>query len=946
MVGHWHFKHLLDHGPFKRLLWHPRHVTSQNDLQFMKSPDPAFGDLFAVGSASWRVDLIRLGVTRVARNNVLSSVPVVTLPVCNSSVDPNYLAVGLDKVCGGSSLIIWDVQSATPSLSLSPSSTLVSNAAPGHPQPRIARADVIGHCTGGRVLQQHAPTEIVSALAFLPQSVHLLLAGISARWLRLSNLRTRTRTPTPATTNIATKVHEIVTSPIDPHQIACCGDGILTFTEKDAAADGARTRGGSSSSGAGAGSTNSNTAGFVDLIEFSSSRRGVLAAREKDTSYGNENFANRERFGFGESLQLRGASSKRSWAPWNAAGSGMRPSNVESQKTMVLVLSAKNFHKPLASFALVHSKRAFSLTSGVMVINDLELYDIHDTPKQASWSARGALTIGTGLGCKVLPGFEDRSVPPQPWDVHVEEETATRGRGKTVRQPMFGKGDGDGFPLLDSNASPSKMMKARTYSPASFRHYPLKHSVVRSKLSAPLSGVSDQIALKPPVGDEPKPKDRRQLAEKSSSRVRHWTWSVSQVVEDDISMMMHRRAIRRYGLASAKHNAQILQEDPCSDTILSELWAWIHSPLSTSAVLDPLTRMRQPPDNFVYGDFAAAAAALCARRTGSERPSKAPVRTNKLEQRRLEKEGHLSRAACWLAFTRQYQRALELLMRSDDEMHNLVCGALAALIPNAGGTPSNELRDHTERLIVRLRDPYFRVMLSQLTSKDWSEVLEEELLPLRERLAIAFWKTKHPHSTFGARPTGPAHVGYVDRTGDVQTAAIIGAHASPAKFADARAERCLETYKDWFKLFHHRVAFDIERGQILQDAVQNVCEWAPMQILIRCNYCSKPMNPVLDGAQKGRPNACPHCSRALPRCSVCLMTLSIVPDRTREAELLHSHTTYQDTIDEAIVICQTCRHGGHASHILDWFFGEDGARWHGMCPVADYDCHCVDEFWV
>ena len=45
--------------------------------------------------------------------------------------------------------------------------------------------------------------------------------------------------------------------------------------------------------------------------------------------------------------------------------------------------------------------------------------------------------------------------------------------------------------------------------------------------------------------------------------------------------------------------------------------------------------MRQPSDNFVYGDFAATVAALRARWTGSERPWKAPVRTNKLEQRRF-----------------------------------------------------------------------------------------------------------------------------------------------------------------------------------------------------------------------------------------------------------------------------------------------------------------------
>ncbi|OAX38556.1 hypothetical protein K503DRAFT_792437 [Rhizopogon vinicolor AM-OR11-026] len=836
---------------------------------------------------------------------------------------------------------------------LSPSSTLdgdaVSNAAPGRPQPRIARADVVGHRTDGRVLQQHAPTEIVSALAFLPQSTHLFLAVH----------------------------HGIATSPIDPHQIACCGDGIVT---KDTAADVAGTRGGSGgSAGAGAGGVNSNAASFVNHIEFLSSRRGVLTTREKDTSYqaqGREDFADGERFGFGESLQLRGATSKRSRAPWTAAGSGMKPSNVESQGTMALVLSdmrkvPKNFHKPLASFALVPSKRAFSLTSEVMLVNkdrDLELYTMHGTPKQALWSARGDLAVSTGQGCKVLPRFADRGVPLQPWDVHAEEETTTRGRGKTVRQPMFGKGDEDGFLPLDSDASPSKVMKARTYSPASFQHYPLEHSVVRSDLSAPLSGVSDQIALKPPARDEPKAKGRRQLAEQSSSRVRHSTQSVSQVMEDDISMMMRRRATRGYGLASAKHNAQILQEDPRPDSTLSELWAWIHpalSQLSTSAVLDPLTRMSQPSDDFVYGDFAAVVAALCARRTRSERPLKAPRRfalhlcewgigEDELNHaiRRWEKKAHLSREAYWLVCTRQYQRAMELLMCSDDEMHNLVSGTLATLIPSVGGTSSNELRDHTERVIV-LRDPYFRVMLTQLASKDWSEVLEEELLPLRERLVIAFqfledkallsylWRTADRaciHGDIegliiaGLTPTGIDILqDYVDRTGDVQTAAILGAYASPAKFADGHTERWLETYRDLldgFKLFHHRVAFDVERGQILQDPVQNgylaSFEWALRQTLIRCIYCSKLMNAVSDGVQRGCNAGCTDTECVL---AYCMPALSIIPDGAREAELSHSHNAYQDTIDEAIVICQTY-----------------GARSHGMCPVADCDCHCVDEF--
>jgi hypothetical protein len=87
------------------------------------------------------------------------------------------------------------------------------------------------------------------------------------------------------------------------------------------------------------------------------------------------------------------------------------------------------------------------------------------------------------------------------------------------------------------------------------------------------------------------------------------------------------------------------------------------------------------------------------------------------------------------------------------------------------------------------------------------------------------------------------------------------------------------------------------------------------------------------------------------------MTLSIISDATREAVLGYTHNRgiyiisslfylmrcYLDTFDDAIVICQTCRHGGHAAHILEWFLGEDG-RTHHICPVADCTCRCADEF--
>ncbi|KAH7888971.1 hypothetical protein F5I97DRAFT_2006108 [Phlebopus sp. FC_14] len=1089
----------------KHLLWHPRwqnkfvvgggsqmsmyqwdanqseirHLSSQSDLSFMKcfawSPDPTFDDLFAVGLTTGRVDLIRLEATKATRNNVLSSGPVVSLPVRNSrschalafcQVDPNYLAVGLDKVRGDHSLTIWDVQSCTSAWSTSKVGQDSDESKVARPQPRIARAD-IGPRTDARVLQQHAPTEVVSSLSFLPRSTHLLLAGVSARWLRLFDLRSAV----PPTTNIASKVSGIATNPTDPHQIATCGDNVvtvwdvrrilhplLTFTEKDAAADGARFRPGS----------------VVHHIEFSSTRRGVLAAMEKDSTYvrfwdlqqaqGADGMVDGELFR--EPSQSRVA--RRSWAglPWTATAYGAKQGPSEPQEPSAVVLAntlrTKHFSRALASFALVPNSRPLSLTSQVMVVNkdgDLELYAVHDAPKQVSWSSRGDLAIGAGHSYRLLPGFQDLSPPPQPWDIptdHAQDDHVSRGArgdvGKAV--PLVGRGDEDGI-SVSGGGSPagSRHAKSRTYSPASFRNYPFEltpvrnDSLVHSEKPAqhPSREVSDQIQ---------KPKIPRAQAEKSTSRVRRSSRVVSQVVEDDISMTMRHRVIRGYGLRSAAHNIDVCHDDPCSSNALSDLWTWIchsrenmcvptsrihgydfsyqgvsgiwegipalpHPPENRSSVsslgdllsassggtavdsihpsrsssiatFGPSSSYFQTMDDLSYGDFNAAIDALLLRQGPGKKLWSPTLRTNKLSQRQFalqlcgwylnedelsnaitkwEKDGQQARAACWLVFSRQYTKALELLMRSQDEMHHLLTGTLAALLP--GSTASSELRDHSERLIVRLQDPYFRAMLTHLTSKDWSEVLEEEALPLRERLAIAFQfledralslylrrTTEHACSRGdieGLIITGLTSSGidilqsYVDRTGDVQTAAILSSYVCPSKFPDTRAGRWLETYRDLldgFKLFHHRVSFDIERGQILQEAMQGGDKWTqPPHILIRCNYCSKPMNPgFTDAVNKGRSTACPNCSRALPRCSVCLMTLSIVPDASRDTELLNDQSPYKDTIEDAIVLCQTCRHGGHASHIIDWFFGNEGACSHGVCPVADCDCRCGDEF--
>ncbi|PCH35953.1 hypothetical protein WOLCODRAFT_126455 [Wolfiporia cocos MD-104 SS10] len=1129
----------------KRLLWHPRRenrfivgggsqitlydwalesseikqVTTQLDLNLMKcftwSPDPILTDLVAVGLSTGKVDLIRLEATKFSRNQVLPSGLSNSLPAsrnsraCNalafSSVEPNYLAVGLDKVRGDPSLIIWDIHTLKPSRTLDTSAAVgpaVSQRARSTSQARIPRAD-FSTKINENILQQHAPAEMVSAVAFLPASPTSLLAGLSPRWLRLYDLRSATASPP----GVACKVNGIATDSFEPHRFACYGEGIatiwdarrltqplLTFTEKDAGADGARTKAGA----------------VYSAIEFSMTRRGMLATLEKDSAH--VRFWDLQQAEAVEAITPERTRSRdssqsgrvtRSWTnpssmlPWTGSTSSAAgthsPAPVPAEPALPynLVLSdtrkTKRFNRQLVSFALVPSARTHPLTSDIMVVTkegDLELYAMHDIPKPIPWSARGDLTIGLGRSYRTFPGIRELSPPPDPWDIPItpsippskaqsldrhagREESVVRGRtGKMNRSPapLFGRGDEDGFPALPAkaptNLAATRPGRIRTYSPAALRKLkPDGASITQdTQLSeATLLPVDDANAAKPNEGYPKKYQLGHHSRHASLLRRLPLEKTAQHLVEEDVSMTMRRRVIKGYGLTSPLHNATVVADTSHDGSTLASLWRWIHhsqlllatptsrlegynfayqglsgiwegfrpqpqAPTSTHttprmvkrsmllntpvAALTALpdihsnpssrhsSRRRGHPAGGVPEDFLSAIHEL-NERNGHDLQGWKPAisATAKLAQRQLalqlcgwslaeddleratkrwEKENKHSQAACWLALTNKHKSAMDVLMRSEDDTMYMMSSVLVA-VQTATSSKSSELSAQCERLLVRLQDPYLRVMLSYLMYRDkdwdWEEVLHEDTLPLRERIAIAlqFLEDKqfasylrrivdrctHDGDIEGLIVTGLTPPGldilqaYVDSTGDVQTSAILSS-LSPSIAQDVRFERWLDAYRDLldgWKLFHFRCQFDIERGRMLQDAVQHMdippYDWAPRQILLKCHYCNKPMDRQFPENKIPRPPTCPHCGRPLPRCSVCLMTLTIVSDSARNTALTRSDA--QDTLDEALVFCQTCRHGGHASHILMWFYGENSQRSHETCPVAGCSCRCADE---
>ncbi|KAH8119136.1 WD40 repeat-like protein [Phellopilus nigrolimitatus] len=1058
--------------------WTPnefRLLSSQADLQLMKcfawSPDPDINDLVAVGSSTGKVELWRLEANRYANNNVVSGGPELSLPGrstrnCNAlafcSEKPNLLAVGLDKVRGDPSLVVWDIESVAAAAAATGnkygSSNVRSSAAMRTERPHF----------------QYALAEVVTSVAFLPFSTDLLVAGVSNLWLRLFDLRVTTGLHVAQAP--ASKLHGIVTDPFDSHRISCYGEGtvtvwdsrkitqpLLTFTSKDAAADGARHF---------PSDTFSN-------VEFSPVRRGMLATLTRDANH--VRFWDIQRTPSFETRQSsddqtqkdstrESARSSRlsrlSWAapstmlPWSASPEQPRspsepPAGVDNA-VLTNTSKTKAFPRPLMSFALAPSRFAHPLTSNIIVVSkegDIEMHEMHDVPKHTAWSSRGELALGAGTQFRVFPGYHESEPPPEPWELEANIEASwgthnsSKGRSNLLGSQtnvndrrVHRRNSGDrpselGSSIRRSSLTATRRANGGTYSPASIRQYAKDHPVSQDGLATP-SLDQHGLSFSEAPRDDSSPqeitsqlgnKNKRVDLSRSASRGRKRLSDALSptIIKTDISMVMRSRVLQGYGLLNANHNSKIIGKHHGDDAVLSEVWTWFHLTLPDSkhlltfgtskihgidfsyqgilgiwegleasasqevvSLLDSLdlaapsetssitlndsgpsvdvnaslrphltsSKNHRPDDGF-HGNYTAALNTLNSRSNADKSMWRPTVHTDKNPQRRLalalcnwrvgeeeflrwEKEGKHSQAACWLLFTNQGGRAIEMLMRSKNESHQMMSGTFAAMLQSGSSSKNRELQNYCERLIVKLQDPHFRIMLSYIVFNDWNDVLEEEALPLRERIAIAlrFLEDKDLTSYLrrvaddcrakgsieglivtGLTPRGLDIIqGYVDTTGDVQSAAILASYVCPGRYKDTRAERWVEAYRDLldgWKLFHHRCQFDIDRGKILQEGIQNgdfaPMEWVKKQFLIRCNFCNKvvntqqqqrPQEPI--AMQRRRAAACPWCGRALPRCSVCLMSVCIIPDSGRENDFIHSSFR------------------GHAGHIIEWFLAK------------------------
>lgn len=346
----------------------------------------------------------------------------------------------------------------------------------------------------------------------------------------------------------------------------------------------------------------------------------------------------------------------------------------------------------------------------------------------------------------------------------------------------------------------------------------------------------------------------------------------------------------------------------------------------------------------------------------------------------LVRSGEVEKAAGWAVFHGNVSRAIDILALSKKERLQLMSTAVAGYLAYKEQSMNSPWKDQCRKLALELDNPYLRGIFAFIADNEWWDVLDEHALPLRERIGIAlrFLSDKDLNIYLkrvadnvvvkgeleGLILTGLTPRGidllqlYVDRTSDVQTAALVAQFAVPRYFKDPRVDHWIDCYRDLLNLwgmFKARAHFDVARTKLLKTSSNfTTLRPAPRQVYLQCIRCNK--NMASPSAKKGPHNTqmmikqfnhrlnlklqhnsgvCPHCGSPLPRCAICLLTLgTAIPPAAEPTPEDGRMGQIHQSFNNKFSFCLSCNHGYHAHHAEEWFSK------HYVCPVPDCNCRC------
>lgn len=323
----------------------------------------------------------------------------------------------------------------------------------------------------------------------------------------------------------------------------------------------------------------------------------------------------------------------------------------------------------------------------------------------------------------------------------------------------------------------------------------------------------------------------------------------------------------------------------------------------------------------------------------------------------LCKKKKFTRAAMLAVFHLRIRMAIDILGRGandvEDDKSSLRISAIAL-----SGFSTGIWKTQCAEAEKQIQDPHLRAIFNFLADETYKGVLYEDGISISDRMAFAcaylndrqlseYVKFMITHSIEkgdlnGLLVTGATLDGiqllqaFVDRTDDVQTAALIGAKIMPPDLqTDNRIQSwilSLRNLMNIWQLWEKRAAFDVSIQMSMKTSPKS-----PKSVYLLCSFCGKSVSATLqedarlrNQTQGNKLSSCPNCRKPLPRCSLCLLHMGT----TTTSGFYNPVGIKSKPFQKWFSWCQTCRHGGHTDHLADWF------KNHTECPVTCCNCKC------
>ncbi|KAL8279216.1 hypothetical protein RQP46_008472 [Phenoliferia psychrophenolica] len=889
--------------------------------------------------------------------NVRHSRPCNVVAFCPER--PGLLAVGLEKA-RGESLLIFDVEASANSLEGSrdgpPPPSLVRqpplhrNASPAAP------ASSPNSSTEPHPLISFGSSETVTSAGFLAPGASVtgpvLVAGMGGKWLRAFDLRAPSAGSAAATWGTRA-VFAISPNPFNGFQFASHGDdgiiklwdlrkhtdALLSFSEVDAGAVSPRAR-------------PTLIAKPLAEMAWSPTRRGIFTTLEKDShtlrvwSLADGPIAH----------IVQTAETPLGFQPQPRPSQPPSPAPEEFLRLPVLLYDQKPppFHLPLTSFAYATSPADSTAIHFIGISRDtanpgssghrLEIVNLPG--QQLSGFTSSGLVVPTDLDRSGFRTFDLRTSSHD--DPQVEEPTSPdEDASDRVPPPTTGTGStwgrGRSLSLTSIFSSAAQAQRDDTPQPSG-SVTPRRLSRIRDEAEG--TGEIDVGGLAA-LG-----KDQSIVLRERVEKMYGPIATTNAAMADGPNPLIDDSTAEFWKWIA---RAEILSKDACQldfdfrfRGVLSILLGF--APSSATSQKSPKAAQGAAPRS-TYNDitrslrigdearvknaaYAAAAGALVSRRRidGAFAISSAFAAQRKLALQscgsdweedpdivcqRFNQRGEHEAAARHAFFSGRLEPAMNFLRGCNDERLRLLAPVLAAYALQKESSKGSDsvYADLCRSLSSDGETPWIRAMFAYLASGDWRELVDETGLPLRDRVAVALRFLSDSEEAlasgdldavvlFGLRGDGLDLISnFVDRTADVQTAAIACSFVYPGLFRDnLRVLRWIDSYRsmlDSMELYPARAIFDAAQGRRARAAMeqarasgrntdanavaQALKRAAPPQLLIRCQFCSvniSPRNPTGHGDRGGasagvQATLCPNCSKSLPSCSVCLTKPSV-----------------------------------------------------------------------